>query len=165
MLTNTVFAATASKKLGDEGESHALALLHSRGFSARLLPPNSKTYDIEASRNGVSFLVSVKASRQKQHVRLGSRNSVSNLTDGNFVFAFLPPPGRELTAFEDNAYVLLILPASMVRADSLRIHNAYWAQRRRESNAFSVMVKGYGGHHRDMWPRWLAFRDAWTQLP
>ena len=153
-----------SKQLGDAGEAHALALLQSRGYEANLLRTNAPTYDLSVSGNGVNFFVSVKVSREKQHVRLGSRNAVLRLVRGNFVFAFLPNDRQELTAFEPGKYRLLILPAQLAKEDSLSIHDAYWAAKGGDAN-YSVMVKGYGSHHRTMWPKWLSYTDAWNILP
>lgn len=154
----------SSKELGDAGEQHALELLSAHGYQVSKLPTNAPTYDLRASRNGKTFLVSVKVARDKQHVRLGTRNAVLRLESGNFVFAFMPREKQEITAMEPKQYRLLILPAEMVRDDSLRVHDAYWAARGGDSG-YSVMVKGYGSHHRAMWPSWLACADAWHLLP
>lgn len=153
-----------SKQLGDAGEEHTLELLRSRGYVANKLPNNAPTYDLTASRNGRTFLISVKVSREKQHVRLGTRNAVLRLVTGNFVFAFMPSRQQELQAFEPTQYRLLILPADIAREDSLSVHDAYWAAKGRK-DGYSVMVKGYGSHHRTMWPRWLSYSDAWHLLP
>ena len=154
----------ASKLLGDAGEKHAVDLLNARGYTAHTLPTNYPTYDIEASRNGVAFFVSVKVSRDKQHVRLGSRASVARLADGNFVFAFLPKPGSEITDLDPTRYTLLILPALLARTDSLRVHDAYWAEKG-NAEEYRVMVKGYGSHHKAIWPTWMKHAEAWNQLP
>jgi hypothetical protein len=153
-----------SKELGNAGEEHTLQLLAAKGYGANKLPVNAPTYDIEVSRGGMRFFVSVKVSRDKQHVRLGARNSVLRLGAGNFLFAYLPPSGQELSSLA-SPHTLLILPAAMVKEDSLAIHDAYWIKREKDPNIFGVMVKGYGGHHREMWPRWLGYRDAWHLLP
>lgn len=158
-------ARPTSKQLGDDGEDHTCRLLMSRGYLARKLQVNAPTYDIEVESGSRSFYVSVKVSREKQHVRLGARRSVLGLESGNFVFAFLPLPGREIVTLDAGQYALLILPAELARTDSLSVHDKYWIDRGRDPNTFSVMVKGYGSHHRDMWPRWLGYRDAWNLLP
>ncbi len=154
-----------SKQLGDDGERHTCELLREHGYVADLLAVNAKTYDVRASRAGAEFLISVKVSRDKQHVRLGSRRSVLDLEAGHFVFAYLPPQGLEIASLSSRQYALLILPADLVRTDSLSIHDAYWIDKSKDPNIFSVMVKGYGRHHREMWPRWLEYRDAWSLLP
>src|SRR5215210_7450035 len=118
-----------AKALGDAGEAHSLELLQANGFSASLLPTNAPTYDLRASRPGIEFFVSVKVSREKQHVRLGARSAVDRLGQGNFVFAFMPREGSELTSFDPANYRLLILAAEVVKADALPIHDAYWAKR------------------------------------
>ena len=153
------------KELGDAGEEHAIQLLASHGYSAKKLRVNAPTYDLEVSNGAVTFFVSVKASREKQHVRLGARRSVVNLTQGNFLFAFLPEVGAELSTFQSSRYSLLILPAEMVKEDGLSVHDPYWLTKGKDPNIFSVMVKGYGSHHRSIWPRWLSFKDAWHLLP
>lgn len=154
-----------SKELGDEGESYACELLRSRGYTANLLRVNTKTYDIEAHSKDATFKVSVKVSRTKQHVRLGARKSVIGLSPGNYVFAFLPTQGGEIINPRTSPHALLIIPAELARDDSLAIHDQYWIEKDKDPNIFSVMVKGYGRHHREIWPRWLAHRDAWNILP
>ena len=154
----------SSKQLGDAGEQHALDLLQLRGYDVLKLSTNAPTYDLQASRGGNTFLISVKVSRDKQHVRLGARNSVLRLASGNFVFAFLPSGKEELTLLEPSQYRLLIIPAEVARDDSLSIHDAYWAAKGGDAS-FSVMVKGYGSHHRTMWPTWLSYAEAWHLLP
>jgi hypothetical protein len=146
------------------GERHAVDLLIARGYAATTLPTNFPTYDIEASRNGSTFFVSVKVSRDKQHVRLGSRSSVERLSEGNFVFAFLPKPGLAITDLDPAQYTLLILPATLAKNDGLRVHDAYWAEKG-NAQEYSVMVKGYGKHHKAIWPIWMTYADAWRQLP
>lgn len=153
-----------AKELGDAGEDHVVTLLQARGYRAEKLPANSPTYDVRASINGHEFFVSVKVSREKQHVRLGARTAVLRLVEGNFVFAFMPLVRQEITAFEPEHYQLLILPAALVREDSVPVHDAYWAARG-SGTGYSVMVKGYGRNHREIWPRWLQYRDAWRLLP
>ena len=154
----------AAKELGNIGERHAADLLSLRGYSVLALPTNAPTYDLHASRNDSSFFVSVKVSREKQHVRLGSRSSVAKLSVGNFVFAFLPIAGAALDSLDAGKYTLLILPAAVARDDSLRVHDAYWAAKGTGVN-FSVMVKGYGRHHKEIWPNWMSYADAWHLLP
>jgi hypothetical protein len=153
------------RQLGEAGETYTRALLESKGYSAALLPVNAPTYDLAVSRDGKAFLVSVKVARDKQHVRLGARNSVLGLASGNFVFAYLPPIGGSIRDFHSGAHTLLILPAEVARDDSLSIHDPYWIEKDKDPNIFSVMVKGYGSHHRAMWPRWLNYREAWHLLP
>lgn len=154
----------ASKALGNAGEAHAQQLLEQRGYVVTSLATNAPTYDLRAKRGDAEFLVSVKVSRSKQHVRLGTRNSALGLVKGNFVFAFLPLPGQELSSFPAQPYVLLILPAELARDDSLRVHDAYWAAKG-NGDRYSVMVKGYGSHHKAMWPTWMSYADAWHLLP
>ncbi len=155
----------SAKELGNQGEAHAMRLLHAHGYAAEYLPTNTPTYDLAVSRGETSFCVSVKVSREKQHVRLGSRRSVLGLTAGNFVFAYLPPLGCSIAELESSPQTLLILPAELVRNEALSIHDAYWHRLGQDPNIFSVMVKGYGKHHRAIWPQWLEYRDAWHLLP
>jgi len=155
--------AREHQKLGDRGETFALQLLRGRGYSADLLPRNYPTYDIKAAGSKGEFYVSVKTSRTRQHVRLGTRDSVERLSPGNFVFAFLPLQGAEID-LSSGRYRLLILPADMVKRDSLTIHDTYWAERER-TNEYSVMVKGYDSSHHATWERWGAFVDGWREVP
>ena len=153
------------KQLGDHGEDHACHLLRAHGYTAKLLRVNAKTYDVEAGLADKTFMVSVKVSREKQHVRLGSRRSVLGLTEGNFVFAFLPLPGSQIEDLGQSPHALLIIPAEAAREDALSVHDLYWSEKKKDPNIFSVMVKGYGSHHVTIWPRWLTHRDAWHLLP
>ena len=153
-----------AKQLGDHGEEFTRQLLEARGYSVVKLPNNSPTYDLEVSRGGRTFQVSVKVSRQKQHVRLGARRSVMRLEQGNFVFAYVPSEA-EITTLDSSAYTLLILPAELVRADSIAIHDEYWLARARDPNIFSVMVKGYDKYGRPTWSSWQPYREAWHLLP
>lgn len=153
-----------SKKLGDDGEELAVSLLGSRGYTAELLSKNFPTYDIQASGESNDFLVSVKVARLHQHLRLGSRNSVSRLSDGNFILAFLANPSSEVDLVP-GGYRLLILPAAEVRDYALSVHDAYWAAKGK-ADGFSVMIKAYDPRHIDVWQRWTAsYQDAWHQLP
>lgn len=158
------FMQLSSKQLGDDGEEFTLKVLESRGYEVSKLPINTKTYDLRVQRDGKVFFVSVKVSREKQHVRLGARRSVLGLEAGNFVFAYLPVVGEQITTLAASRHSLLIIPAELAKEDSLSIHDSYWIEKNKDPNIFSVMVKGYGSHHRDMWPRWLTFRDAWHQI-
>ena len=40
-----------------------------------------------------------------------------------------------------------------------------WIEKNKDPNVFSVIVKGYGSHHRTMWPQWLSYKEAWHLLP
>ncbi|MGC3980920.1 MAG: hypothetical protein QM808_06665 [Steroidobacteraceae bacterium] len=155
----------SAKQLGDDGEEFTLSLLQSRGFKVEKLPVNAKTYDLHAQKGNRDFFVSVKVSREKQHVRLGARRSVLRLEAGNFLFAYLPVAGGQITTLANSSHTLLILPAELVKKDALSIHDPYWVQKGKDPNIFSVMVKGYGSHHKEMWPKWLAFKDAWNLIP
>ncbi len=155
----------SSKELGDDGEKHTCDLLKARGYDARLLQVNARTYDVEATKGSQRFLVSVKVARDKQHVRLGSRRSVLGLEAGNFVFAYLPKVGSAISTLRDSPHTLLIIPANVARTDALSIHDSYWIAKGKDPNIFSVMVKGYGSHHRAMWPKWLKYSEAWQSLP
>lgn len=158
-----------AKELGDDGENFSKSLLESKGFGVRKLPTNSRTYDLAVKNGNGEFFVSVKVARNKQHVRLGTRNSVLGLVPGNFVFAFIPEVGGEIETLSNSMSRLMILPAEMVRDDALSVHEKYWIDRGRDPihdrTTFSVMVKGYGSHHKAIWPKWLTYRDAWNLLP
>jgi hypothetical protein len=155
-----------AKQLGDEGERLVVDLLRSRGYAAELLPTNYPTYDVVASRGQARFHISIKVSREKQHVRLGSRASVMRLSAGNFLFAFLPDGAPEIS-LSPPRYRLLIIPAEVAKTDSLVNHDAYWDERGGDRDAYSVMIKGYERRpaHRTVWERWQGYRDAWHLLP
>jgi hypothetical protein len=155
----------SSLQLGNDGEDYALQSLQARGYSVRRLPTNTATYDLEVEHPDRRFLISVKVSRTKQHVRLGTRDSVLRLSKGNFLFAYMPTPGHEIEHLSFSPHVLLIIPAEIARSDSLLIHDRYWEDKGRKPDTFSVMVKGYGSHHREMWPQWMQFQNAWHLLP
>lgn len=157
-------ARLASKQLGDAGETLAVQLLRQRGYTASLLPKNFPTYDIEATGISSVFYVSVKVARAQQHLRLGSRNSVDRLDNGNFIFAFLTNVSKEVSLVP-GGYRLLILPATEVRIYALQVHDAYWAEKGK-ADGYSVMIKAYDRKHSDVWRRWsAAYEDAWHQLP
>lgn len=153
------------KQLGDDAEDHTCRLLEAKGYATTKLPVNHPTYDIVATRSDSRFLVSVKVSRQKQHVRLGARKSVLALDIGNFVFAYVAEPGREIETLGSSTHSLLILPAEQVRVDSLAIHDAYWLARDRDPSIFSVIVKAYDRYGCPVWSSWQTYREAWHLLP
>ena len=94
---------TKGRMLGDAAELFAKALLEDRGYTAQLLQNNYPTYDIEVY-GSCRFLISVKASRSKQHVRLGTRASAGRLGPDGFVFAFMPLLGRSDLALTEGGY-------------------------------------------------------------
>ena len=152
-------------QLGRHGEEYAAALLRKRGYAVSELPTNFPTYDLKVATATSEFLVSVKVSRTKQHVRLGQRKSVLGLLPGNYVFAFTPEPDGRIEDLNTTPHKLLILPAEQVRTDSLAIHDFYWAERLKDPNIFSVIVKGYDRYGRPTWSGWQSYRHAWHLLP
>jgi hypothetical protein len=92
-----------ARELGDSAEHFATALLQSRGYQAASLRKNYPTYDLQVDAD-CTFYVSVKALRTKQHVRLGSLASVNRLSEGNFVFAFLPAIGAREIQLSQGCY-------------------------------------------------------------
>ena len=152
-------------QLGKHGEEYAAALLRKRGYAVSDLPTNFPTYDLKVTTSAGEFLVSVKVSRTKQHVRLGQRKSVLGLLTGNFVFAFTPEPDGQIEDLNTTPHGLLILPADQVRTDSLAVHDSYWAERSRNPNIFSVMVKEYSRYGRPTWSAWQSYRQAWHLIP
>ena len=158
-----------SKELGDWGEATAAQLLTKRGYQVDHLGGNYPVVDLLIS--GASpFRVSVKTSASKQHVRLGTEKSVSNLRDDDFVMAFLPR-GKEPLDLADAVYRLLILPGNVARDDALCVHRNYLAFSRsdgagRTGNA-GIIVKGYSRRldQVETWKRWLTFEDRWDLLP
>ena len=152
-------------QLGKHGEDFATRLLEDRGYKVEPLPTNSPTYDLKVVADATTFLVSVKVSRTRPHVRLGQRKSVLGLESKHFVFAFSPQSGGEIENLSVSPYELLILPAAKVRSDSLAIHDRYWNERSKDPNIFSVMVKGYDRYGRPTWQDWQQYLGAWSQLP
>jgi hypothetical protein len=154
-------------ELGNHGEDYAASLLKSRGYSVDFLPTNTPTYDLKVCSASGTFLVSVKVSRSKRHVRLGQRKSILGLEAGNFVFAFAPPADAttEIERLDVSPYDLLILPGEKVKTDSVAIHDAYWLERSRDPNSFSIIVKAYDRYGRPTWDSWQQFKSAWHLLP
>ena len=162
-------ATSATRVLGEAGEDQALSLLHAKGYStAQKLRVNSPVVDIEVP-GPRPFRVSVKAARDRQHVRLGSYRSVRQLGPADFLFAFLPV-GKQPISFEPGGYRLLILPGEMVREDAFAVTDSYHAERGRpdwqDSYNFSMFVKGYSRRpiQAETWARWLAHHDRWDIL-
>lgn len=156
------------KELGDIAEFYALELLEARGYSGRLLPTNYPTFDIEISSER-SFRVSVKASAKVQHVRLGSISSVSRLTVGSFVFAFVPAPNSKELKFEPDGYQLLIVPGEIAKGDGLALSASYITEKNKPCDyvGSGVMVKGYSRrpHQVEVWSKWQTYVNAWSLLP
>ena len=155
----------SDSELGKHGEDFAARLLQAKGYRVEFLPPNFPTYDLKVNSGASSFLVSVKVSRTKQHVRLGQRKSVLGLVDGNFVFAFCPKIAGEIETLDLSPHDLLIIPAEEARTGSLKIHDAYWAERSRDPDIFSVIVKNYDLYGRATWQSWQKFNSAFHSLP
>jgi hypothetical protein len=155
----------ANKELGDRGEAFAAELLAARGYTVTMLPTNFPTYDLEVSRGATTFLVSVKASRDREHVRLGTRASVERLEEGNFVMALLPKTKAKIF-LADDGYRLLVIPAKVAREDALHVHDTYCAMKGHDKG-YSIMVKGYSRRQqqREVWARWKQYEDGWDFLP
>lgn len=155
------------KAIGDEAERFASRLLVEHGYSSSLLATNYPTFDLEVF-GSESFFVSVKASAEKQHVRLGSRRSARGLVNGSFVFAFMPVPGTNSLSLEGGGYRLLIVPGDVARDDSIALADSYAVHRGIEGEyGYSLMVKGYSKrtHQVEVWARWASYEDAWHLLP
>lgn len=134
-----------AKQLGDDGEQHTCELLREHGYSVELLQVNARTYDVRASNGNTELLVSVKVSRDKQHVRLGSRRSVLGLEAGNFVFAYPPLPGSEIASLTGRLYALLILPAAIVVNGQL-VHSRRLLDREEQGSEY------FQRHGQRFWP-------------
>lgn len=159
--------SVGSHDLGVDGELLAKSLLESRGYTVRQLRVNYWTYDLEVDAS-TPFWVSVKTSKKKQHVRLGRLSSVSRLTEGNFVFAFMPALGLKEIVFADQGYKLLIVPAAVAKDDGIAIHNSYIEEKKLDQNYnYDVMVKGYAKrlHQQQVWKKWSEYQDKWSLLP
>jgi len=156
-----------SKDLGDRAEFVAQLLLHERGYNSDLHRINNPVYDLAVDAS-IPFNVSVKASRTKQHVRLGSLRSVMQLQAGNFVFAFMPRLGHKEISLSDGSYRLLIIPAEIAKDDGIAVRNSYLEHRGLdESYNYSLMVKGYAKreHQVQVWSQWAQYENAWHLLP
>jgi hypothetical protein len=158
---------TEASVLGSEAEYFAASMLRDRGFAVTSFKTNNPTYDLEV--NGcTSFMISVKASKNKQHVRLGSLRSVNRLTKGHFVFAFMPALGAPTIKFSEDGFRLLIIPAEIAREDSIAVRNSYLELKGYdEGYSYSLIVKGYArrAHQSDTWRKWSQFENAWSLLP
>ena len=160
-------ASSGSKDLGNRAESVAQLLLRERGYSADLHRINNPVYDLVVDAS-TRFNVSVKASRTRQHVRLGSLRSVEQLSDGNFVFAFMPSLGRKEISLSNGGYRLFIIPAAIARDDGIAVRDSYLKHRGLDqSYSYSLMVKGYSkrSHQVQVWSRWAQYEGAWHLLP
>jgi hypothetical protein len=155
----------SDSELGKHGEEFTAQLLEAQGYGVEFLSRNSPTYDLKVSIGTESFLISVKVSRTKQHVRLGQRKSVLGLTNKNFVFAYAPRNVGEIQNLNLSPYQLLIIPGEVARIDSLQIHDAYWAERSKDPNIFSVIVKAYDRYGRPAWQNWQKYDSAFNLLP
>jgi hypothetical protein len=159
--------SVGSKDLGDHAESVAQILLHQHGYHADLHRVNNPVYDLAVDAS-TPFNVSVKASRIQQHVRLGTLRSVTQLSAGNFVFAFMPALGSKVIALTDGGYRLLIIPAEVARDDGIAVRNSYLEHRGLDQTySYSLMVKGYAKreHQVQVWAQWAKYEDAWHLLP
>jgi len=159
---------TKGRKLGDAAEHFSKTLLEAHGYEATFLRNNFPTYDIEAI-GSVRFLVSVKAARSRQHIRLGTRASASRLGADGFVFAFMPANGSSDIQFIPGGYRLLIVPGEVAKIDSIALQLSYLKERGKDPEMpyYSLMVKGYSrrDHQREVWARWAEYEDAWYLLP
>ena len=155
----------SDSELGQHGEEFTAQLLETQGYGVEFLPRNSPTYDLKVSTGTESFFVSVKVSRTKQHIRLGQRKSVLGLIEKNFVFAYSPNNVSEIQNLSSSPYHLLIIPGEIARTDSLLIHDAYWAERSKDPNIFSVIVKAYDRYGRTTWQNWQQYSSAFALLP
>jgi hypothetical protein len=158
-----------SKELGDRGEALAAQLLTKRGYQVNHIGGNYPVVDLLIS-GSTPFRVSVKTSASKEHVRLGTEKSVSNLRDDDFLMAFLPRQHGKLD-LSTGVYRLLIMPAHVARDDALRVHRSYLALRASSGGSHSgnagIMVKGYSRRpdQIEAWKRWLTFEERWDLLP
>lgn len=158
-----------SKELGDRGEALAVQLLTKRGYQVNHVGGNYPVVDLLISCSR-PFRVSVKTSGSKQHVRLGTEKSVSNLRDDDFLMAFLPRPSGEFD-LSNGVYRILIIPGLVARTDALHVHHRYLALRgssgANHSGTAGIMVKGYSRRpdQVEAWKRWLTFEERWDLLP
>lgn len=149
--------------LGRRGELIARQLLIAKGYRAHLCRPNFPTYDIDVFNGPNKFQVSVKVARRNQQLMLGSRASTARLSEGHFLFAFIPNEGAEVD-FKRRDWRLLILPAMLVRDHAIEAHDAYW-RAKGVTSSFPILVKASNAVHQAAWARWLEFEEAWEVLP
>lgn len=155
-------------ELGNLGEDFVDRLLAGRGYSTTRLGGRFETYDIQVISTDGPFMVSVKTSRNKQHVRLGSEKSVARLAAPHFVIAVLPLDDDGDVALESGKCRVLIIPAEVAKADGLRVTESYFAEDSTRKRWETVMVKGYSRRpiQEETWERWLSdYTDAWHLLP
>lgn len=159
-----------NKVLGDQGEAFAARLLRARGYKVREIGGNYPVIDLEVS-GSEDFRVSVKTSRSKRHVRLGSESSVSQLLDTDFVFAFMPKAADHELELEDGQYDLWIVPGAIARKDALWVHRTYLeessAAGKARSGTAGILVKSYSRRppQREVWGRWECYLEKWSGLP
>jgi len=159
-----------SKAVGDEGEAFVAELLRGRGYTVHHIGGNYPVIDLEVQASR-PFRVSVKTSLSRRHVRMGREASVVQLRQDDYVFALMPIAGSMMTVLQSGGYDLLIIPGDVAREDALHVHRGYLANPSRSgqprTGGAGVMVKEYSGRpqQRQVWERWLDFREAWSRLP
>lgn len=161
--------------VGEAAEAEAARLLRERGYAVENLNASARnhmTYDLVATRNGVSTKISVKCARAKRDLSLGNPKSVLRLEPGTFMIAFLPSDkGRECSV-SNGDYEVWIVPAEAIIEDALGAHAHYWAGEPEKHESNTVRVKDKvdrpGGRSRagQVFQSWSArYRDAWSLLP
>lgn len=155
-------------ELGNRGEDFVNGFLARRGYSTTRLGGRFATYDIQVNSTDRPFMVSVKTSRNRQHVRLGSEKSVTRLSAPHFVIAVMPLDAEGDVVLESGKCRVLVIPAEVAKADGLRVTETYFAEDSTRKRWETVIVKGYSRRpiQEETWERWLSnYSDAWHLLP
>ena len=160
-----------NKTAGDEGEAFVAQLLRARGYTVRHIGGNYPVIDLEVDASR-PFRVSVKNSLSRRHVRMGREASILQLRDDDYMFALMPMADSAMIVLQPSGgYDLLIIPGHVAREDALYVHRSYLAGPSRSgqprTGSAGVMIKEYSSRsqQRQVWERWLHYREAWDQLP
>lgn len=162
-------------RIGDLGEAMALRLLSARGYVGSNLNDfrrNTWTYDLEITTVLGPVKISVKTARAKRDVSLGRPRSLKRLDDNAFVMILLPASKNQEIRLEPGGYHLFIVPGRVVKEEALPVHYDYWGDEVKKAEENTVRIKdevnlpgsrSRAGHVFTSWKD--RFLDAWHVLP
>lgn len=159
---------------GDLAEIFVAELLAKRGYVVENLNNSRRNHpsvDLRCKAGETEFLVSVKSCwAANRQIRLGSPHILERLADDVFLLILMPARKGDVLELVSNGYALLIVPASVAKAEALEAHYHY-AQHSPGSAGHSVMIKDKqdrSPHTRSgaVFQSWLEhYTDAWHLLP